>query len=92
MANVTTPVTTSPQPSGTSNSSEMPMAPPMNSARSVAMAPISAAIHIATTSGRENSSRHTSARLRPVTMPSLADMAWNSIATRLASSTTHSSW
>jgi hypothetical protein len=29
--------------------------------------------------------------LRPVTMPSLADSAWNNIAIKLASKTTHSS-
>ena len=35
--------------------------------------------------------RHSVARLRPVTMPSRAESAWNSMATRLASSTTHNS-
>ena len=34
----------------------------------------------------ENASRHNSARLRPVTMPSLAESAWKSIAIRFASS------
>ena len=41
--------------------------------------------------GGGNHSRDSSARLRPVTMPSFADSAWNSIATRLASSTIHNS-
>ena len=56
------------------------------------MAAISLTIHIAIATGRENRSRHSSARFLPVTMPSLADSAWNSMAIRLASSTTHSSW
>ncbi len=43
------------------------------------------------TSGFGKASRQSSARLRPVTMPSLADIAWNSIATSEDSSTTHSS-
>ena len=55
------------------------------------MAAISLIPHIAMTTGREKFSRHISARLRPVTMPSLADSAWNSIAIMLASNTTHSS-
>ena len=54
------------------------------------MAAISLTTHIAMTTGLEKWSRHISARLRPVTMPSLADSAWNSMAIRLASSTTHS--
>ena len=72
------------------NRSESPMAPPRNSARSVAMAATSLTIHIAQTTGRGNWSRHISAKFRPVTMPSLADRAWNNIAIKLASSTTQS--
>ena len=83
-------VTTMPASSGMWNSSDRPMAPPRNSARSVAIAAISLTTHIAQTTGRGNWSRHISARLRPVTMPSLADSAWNSIAIRLATSTTQS--
>ena len=45
---------------------------------------------IAQTTGSGNWSRHISAKFRPVTMPSLADRAWNNIAIRLASSTTQS--
>ncbi len=69
---------------------ESPMAPPRNSARSVAMAAISLTTHMARTTGSENCSRHISARFRPVTMPSLAESAWNNIAIMLAASTTHS--
>ena len=58
---------------------------------SVAIAAISDAIHMPITIGRGNCSLHSSARLRPVTIPNLADIAWNSIATKLAASTTHSS-
>ncbi len=72
------------------NSSDSPMAPPRNSARSVAMAAISLITHIAHTTGLGKRSRHISARLRPVTMPSFADSAWNNIAIRLASRTTQS--
>ncbi len=39
------------------------------------MAAISLTTHIAHTTGRGKHSRHISARLRPVTMPSLADSA-----------------
>ena len=67
------------------------MAPPRNSARSVAIAATSLTAHIAQTTGRGNSLRHNSARLAPVTMPSLAESPWNSIAIRLAASTTQSS-
>lgn len=80
-----------PQSSGMPVSSARPMAPPRNSAKSVAMAAISEASHMAQTSGRGKWSRLTSARLRPVAIPSRAASAWNSMATRLAASTTHSS-
>ena len=55
------------------------------------MAAISLTTHIAHTTGRGKRSRQFSARLRSVTMPSLADSAWNSMATTLATSTTQSS-
>ncbi len=55
--------------------SDRPIAPPRNSARSVAIAATSLTIHKAQTTGLEKWSRHNSARLRPVTMPSLADSA-----------------
>ena len=55
------------------------------------MAAISLTTHMARTTGRGNCSRHNSARLRPVTMPSLAESAWNSMAMRLAATTTQQS-
>ncbi len=67
------------------------MAAPMNSARSVAIAMSSAWIQSATTTGYGNRSRHTSARLSPVAMPSFALIDWTSIAMRLAARTTQSS-
>ena len=53
------------------------------------MAATSEPYHIAFTTGFGNCSRQSSARFRPVTMPSLADMAWNSMATTFATTTTH---
>jgi hypothetical protein len=41
--------------------------------------------------GRGKCSRHSSGRLWPVAMPTLADRYWISIAIRLAARTTHSS-
>ncbi len=84
-------VTTMPQTSGRLNSSARPIAPPRNSARSVAMAATSLTAHIPQTTGREKLSRDISARFLPVTIPSRADSAWNSMAIRFASSTTQSS-
>jgi len=55
------------------------------------MAAISLTIHMTILTGVENWSWHISARLRPVTMPSFADRAWNIMAIRFAISTTHSS-
>ena len=49
------------------------MALPRNSAKSVAMAATSLAIHIRNGTGCRKRSRDISARFRPVTMPSLAD-------------------
>ncbi len=46
-------VTAMPAISGIRNSSDKPMAPPRNSARSVAIAAISLTTHIAQTTGRE---------------------------------------
>ncbi len=68
-----------------------PSAAPTNSARSVAIATASACSHSSTTTRDGNWSRHTSGRLRPVAMPSLALIDWTSMAIRLAASTTHSS-
>ena len=80
-----------PRISGRLNSSARPMAPPRNSARSVAIAATSLTAHMAQTTGRGNWSRHSSARLRPVTIPSRAESAWNSMAMPFAISTTHNS-
>ena len=66
------------------------MAPPRNSARSVAIAATSLTAHIASTTGRGKCSRHSSARFRLVTMPSRADRPWNSMAMTLAASATQS--
>lgn len=85
-----TAVTPIPASSGIWNSSASAIAPPRNSARSVAIAATSLSSHMPITTGRENWSRHISARLRLVTMPSLADSAWNNMAIRLAITTTHS--
>ncbi len=57
---------------------------------SVAIAISSACTHSPTLIERGIRSRHTSGRLRSVTIPSLADRYWTSIAIRFASSTTHS--
>lgn len=73
-------------------SNAMPTAAPTNSARSVAMAASSLMSHIARAAGAGKCARHSCARFCPVTMPSRADSAWNSIATTLAATTTHSSW
>ena len=66
-------VTAIPANSGMRNSNDRPMAPPRNSARSVAIAAISLTIHMSHTSGAGRVSRHSSARLRPVAMPSFAE-------------------
>ena len=54
------------------------------------MATTSISTHISHTSGRGKCSRQSSARLRPVAMPSLADSDWISMAIRLLPTTTHS--
>ena len=64
---------TMPAISGMLNNSASPMAPPRNSARSVAIAAISLTSHMPITTGRGKCRPHNSARLRPVTMPNLAD-------------------
>ena len=55
------------------------------------MATASACSHSSTTTRDGSRSRHTSGRLRPVAMPSLALIDWTSMAIRFAASTTHSS-
>jgi hypothetical protein len=60
----------------------------MNSARSVAIAIASAWTHRSTLTGFGQRSRQTSGRFFPVATPSLALIAWISIAIRFAISTT----
>ena len=67
------------------------MAALIDSARSVAIAATSLPSHIVITTGRGKCARHNAGRLWPVTMPSRADSAWNSIAIMFDRSTTHSS-
>ncbi len=67
------------------------MAAPTNSARSVAIAISSACTQRPIETGRGKCSRQSSARFLPVTMPTLADRYWISIAIRLAARITHSS-
>ena len=55
------------------------------------MAAISLTPHMTSTAGRGKWRRQSCARFCPVTMPSLALIAWNSMANALASSTTQSS-
>ena len=57
----------------------------------MAIAAISLTPHIAHTSLRGKCIRHSEARLCPVTIPTRADSDWNSMATRFATTTTHSS-
>ncbi|SIM69548.1 hypothetical protein SAMN04489832_1464 [Micromonospora cremea] len=66
-------------------------APPITSARSVAIATSSACTHITRLTGRGRRSRHSSGRLRPVARPSLAVSVWTSMAIRLATTTTQTS-
>jgi hypothetical protein len=81
---------TAPQPSGIPNRRLSPRAAPSTSARSVAIAITSAWIHSPKLTGRERLSRHTSARFRPVAIPSFADSVWTSMAMRFAASTAQS--
>ncbi len=67
-----------------------PIAAPMNSAKSVAIATSSAWIQSSTLTGEPNRSRHNSARFRPVATPSFALIVWISAAIRFAVTTTHS--
>ena len=90
-ANATIPVMSPPVNSGIPNSRFSAIAPPITSARSVAIATNSACTHIPRDTGRGNRSRHSSGRLLPVASPSFADRVWMSMASRLAPMITHSS-
>ena len=76
---------------GTPNSRLSAIAAPTNSARSVAIAMISACTHRPQVTGRGNASRHSSGRLRPVATPTLADRYCTSIAIRFAAMITQTS-
>ena len=91
IAKAMTPVTRPARNSGVPNSRWKPSAAPMNSARSVAIAIASAWIQSANDVRREKRSRHTSGRLRPVAIPSLALIDWMIIAMMFAARITHSS-
>ena len=67
-----------------------PSAAPKNSAKSVAIALISAATQSNSTVGREKCVRQFAGRLCPVAMPSFADRYCTKIAIRFAHSSTHS--
>ena len=86
-----TPVTSAAGNSGQPKSSWNPSAAPRNSARSVAIAISSAWIHRPREVRRENCSRQTSGKLRPVAMPSFADSVWISIAIRFETRITQQS-
>ena len=76
---------------GTPNSRLSAIAAPTNSARSVAIAMISAWTHNPQVTGRGSASRASSGRLRPVATPTLADRYCTSIAIRFAAMITHTS-
>ena len=82
---------TPPVNSGMPKSRFSAIAPPITSARSVAMATSSACTHMSRDTGRGKVSRHISGRSRPVAMPSFAVRVWISIAMRFAATITHSS-
>ena len=69
----------------------MPIAAPRNSARSVAIAIASACSQSRNDTRRENRSRQSSGRFRPVAMPSFAESVWISIASRFAATITQTS-
>ncbi len=77
--------------SGIPNSRFSPSAAPTISAMSQAIATTSACSQRPIEVRREKRSRQSSARLWPVAMPSFADCACTTIATKLAASTIHSS-
>ena len=91
IANAITPVISPAGSSGTPKSRLSPIAAPRNSAMSVDIAITSACTHIPQVNARGKRSRTTSGRLRSVTMPSLAERYWISIAITFAASTTHNS-
>ncbi len=87
----TAPMTQPPTNSGRPNSSFSAIAPPITSARSVAMAITSACMKNMYRPASPKRSPRISGRLRPVTMPSLADWYWMSTLMQFASTSTHTS-
>ena len=67
------------------------IAAPTNSARSVAIATISACTQSPRVTFREKCMRHSSGRFLPVAMPIFPERFWISIAMRFAASSTQSS-
>ena len=91
MPNVVTPVITAAGNSPIPKSRWNPIAAPRNSARSVAIAIASAWTQSPIEVRRENCSRQTSGRLRPVAIPSFAESVWISIAIRFEATITQTS-
>ena len=76
---------------GTPNSRFSAIAAPTNSARSVAIAMISACTQSPQVAGRGRCARHSSGRFMPVAMPTFADRYCTSIAIRFAATITQTS-
>ena len=87
----TTPIMHPPRNSGRPNSRLRAMAPPITSAKSVAMAMTSACIKNMNRPPSPMRSPRISGRLLPVTMPSLADWYWISTLMQLAITSTQTS-
>ena len=85
------PIMQPPTNNGRPNSSFSAIAPPITSARSVAMAITSACMKNMNRLASPRRSPRISGRLRPVTMPSLADWYWMSTLMQLARTSTHTS-
>ena len=88
MAKATTAVMRPEANGGTPKRRLSAIAAPTNSARSVAMATISAWTQRPHVTGRGKRARHSSGRLCPVAMPTLADRYCTSIAIRFAATIT----
>ena len=91
IANAQQTAITAPHPSGIPNSRLSPSAAPSTSARSVAIAITSAWSQSPNVTLRGKLSRQTSARLRPVAIPSFAESVCTTIAIRFEASTAQSS-
>ena len=87
----TAPMMQPPTNSGRPNSSFSAIAPPITSARSVAMAITSACMKNMKRPASPSRSPKISGKLLPVTMPSFADWYWMSTLMQLANTSTHTS-